>query len=54
MYEEDEWYIKFLKWLGKQIQKLLERYGWKECIYSNFVTSYMCSNFGKGIQLPME
>lgn len=32
MYEEDEWYIKLLKWLGEQIQKLLERYGWKKCI----------------------
>ena len=28
---------------------------WMEGMYySNFVTSYMCSNFGKGIQLPME
>ncbi len=37
MYEEDEWYIKFLKWLGKQIQKLLERYGWKKCIIATLL-----------------
>lgn len=37
MYEEDEWYIKFLKWLGKQIQKLLERYGWKKCIITTLL-----------------
>lgn len=44
MYEEDEWYIKFLKWLGKQIQKLLERYGWKKCIIATLLLVYWIIN----------
>lgn len=32
MYEEDEWYIRFLKWIGEQRQNRLEQYGRKTCI----------------------
>ena len=37
MYEEEKWYKMLLKWIEKQLENLLEHYGFKKCIIGTMI-----------------